>query len=489
MVKLKRLLGLKKGKVKADADLYEPPSIDGGGPSRPPSTGPLRPQHAAILDGENSHGDPAASYRRIRAAYADTIDPALSNEDGMGGGGGRLRSRSGRMRGSAGTKHKGSLVPAFERQGASAAISPDGTIGPTARQDRSDAYDNIVWGGGLSPSERTAGGGRRDGASWRPIPESPRRDNSDIERSGGSGAIDNGESAFAQPLPLHHQPSSRTESVLDEVLSQEATPNLQPSGKKSRPRPIYSATKKGSTPHSPRSPENTELILQPDAIYEEHYGDAYVDGLIKYLYPEGYQSMRPRSGPWKLSLFVFVLFMWLSVFIVGHCYDRGRREYNFYYDNVDDAYIQEMDDDAVVMETRWCGSKPLYFTWLVSVWITVLAMSYCSIIGYVKVRDVAVANGRSQLPTTASEHGRSDYYVSVENAAAGGTGEAGGDLGEGGSQAPSDGASSAYSSYQVGRGGRGTPPSIWLQSDGTPQFWGGHIYRPTQAAVTMTNRP
>jgi len=28
--------------------------------------------------------------------------------------------------------------------------------------------------------------------------------------------------------------------------------------------------------------------------------------------------------------------------------------------------------------------------------ITVLAMSYCSIIGYVKVRDIAVAAGRSQ---------------------------------------------------------------------------------------------
>jgi hypothetical protein len=26
------------------------------------------------------------------------------------------------------------------------------------------------------------------------------------------------------------------------------------------------------------------------------------------------------------------------------------------------------------------------------------------------------------------------------------------------------------------------------QADGTPQFWGGHIYRPTQAAVAVTSR-
>jgi hypothetical protein len=45
---------------------------------------------------------------------------------------------------------------------------------------------------------------------------------------------------------------------------------------------------------------------------------------------------------------------------------------------------------------------------------------------------------------------------------------------------------SAYSSYQES-GGRYVQ-SIY-QSDGTPQFWGGHIYRPTQAAVAMTNRP
>jgi hypothetical protein len=30
-------------------------------------------------------------------------------------------------------------------------------------------------------------------------------------------------------------------------------------------------------------------------------------------------------------------------------------------------------------------------------------------------------------------------------------------------------------------------PTIY-QSDGTPQFWGAHIYRPTQAAVAVTSR-
>ncbi|KAL7470449.1 hypothetical protein ACHAXS_010680, partial [Conticribra weissflogii] len=161
-----------------------------------------------------------------------------------------------------------------------------------------------------------------------------------------------------------------------------------------------SPTKNVSSNNDNNDNNNTQLpaLLQPDAIYVEHYGDAYVDELIKYLYPTGYQSMRPRSGPWKLSIFIFLLFLWLSVFIVGHCYDRGQREYNYYFGNDDDAYLEEVDDDTLVMETRWCGSKMLYFMWMLSVSITILAMSYCSIIGYVKVRDVAVANGRSLFP-------------------------------------------------------------------------------------------
>ncbi|KAL3808749.1 hypothetical protein ACHAXA_010942 [Cyclostephanos tholiformis] len=247
-------------------------------------------------------------------------------------------------------------------------------------------------------------------------------------------------------------------------------------------------------------------ILQPDAIYEERYGDAYVDGHINYLYPTGYQSMRPRSGPWRLSVFVFVVFACLDIFVVGHCYDRGVREY--YLDGViDDTYLRDVDDDDLVMETRWCGSRPLYLAWMVCVWITVLSMSYCSIIGYVKVRDFVVANGRSQPPGMipgTGMGGRSDYYLAVDSTTMGG------DNGDGatcpipqaayaalspsmsGSDAGGDGknpaSTTAYSSYQDGMIAGRYVRSIY-QSDGTPQFWGGHIYRPTQAAAAMTNRP
>ena len=62
-------------------------------------------------------------------------------------------------------------------------------------------------------------------------------------------------------------------------------------------------------------------------MHEERYGDAYFDGAVKYLYPAGYQSMRPRSGLWRLSVLVFVAFAILDLFVVGHCYDHGVREY------------------------------------------------------------------------------------------------------------------------------------------------------------------
>ena len=65
-----------------------------------------------------------------------------------------------------------------------------------------------------------------------------------------------------------------------------------------------------------------ERMLHPDATYEERYGDAYFDGAVKYLYP-----VRPRSGLWRLSVLVFVAFVILDVFVVGHCYDRGVRKY------------------------------------------------------------------------------------------------------------------------------------------------------------------
>ncbi|KAL7543349.1 hypothetical protein ACHAXR_012669 [Thalassiosira sp. AJA248-18] len=551
---MKRFLGLKKKnnkKVKNDADLsYRPPSVDGNSSDVGNNNNGPQPAHADDNNDATSdaQSDVTSGYRYALTAYADTIDPALSNDDGMGGGGGTLRSRSGRVRGSAGLKHRGSLIPVFEdgfspRRGAAgsslaggptssaggvvgASISPSSST-TTVRQDRCDTYERLMRGGvgyNNPANNINAGGGGKSEAtsSWAPIPELPRdRESDDIERGG------HGNTVTFQSSQSDSQPSLKTGALMNEVLSQEDVPAQQITriGSPSQNDNLLhahstdndainlnvtqslSATSSQSYTHqnnplhssntqtraadpltsSPKSKE--ELILQPDAIYEEHYGDAYVDQLIKYLYPAGYQSMRPRSGPWKLSIIIFLLFLWLSVFIVGHCYDRGQREYNYYFDNADDAYLQEVDDDMLVMETRWCGSKPLYFMWLVSVWITVLSMSYCSIIGYVKVRDIAVANGRSQPPRMGIS-GRSDFYVMVENATVAGMdtttslrSDAGGD-----NNSSVEAGMTNYSSYQDGSSSRRYVPSIY-QSDGTPQFWGGHIYRPTQAAVAMTNRP
>lgn len=172
----------------------------------------------------------------------------------------------------------------------------------------------------------------------------------------------------------------------------------------------------------------------PDATYEEHYGEAYTGGPIKYIYPSGYQTMRPRSCPWKLSIFVCLLFTWLSIFIVGHCSDQ--------VDQVDFTYDDAIDDDTLVIDIRWCGSRPLYLMWVASMLITGISAAYCGVIGYIKVRDFAVANSRSQPPGVLE--GKSDYYVKI--------------------------GSNIY------------------QSDGAPQFWGSHIYKPTQAAVAVTSR-
>ena len=204
----------------------------------------------------------------------------------------------------------------------------------------------------------------------------------------------------------------------------------------------------------------------PDITYEEHYGDAYVGKPIKYIYPAGYQSMRPRSRPWKLSIAVFILFTWLTVFIVGYCSDMAAKDNDYAY--LDDS----IDDDQVVIEQRWCGSRPLYGMWVMSVLITGMSCAYCSIIGYIQVRDFSIANGRSQPPEMA---GRSDYYVKV------GDGDA---AGGGGGSGRSGSGRSSYSSYQDGYGGESTI----YQADGTPQFWGSHIYKPTQAAVAVTSR-
>lgn len=198
-----------------------------------------------------------------------------------------------------------------------------------------------------------------------------------------------------------------------------------------------------------RSPFENDMA---DATYEEVYGEAYVGGTIKYVYPSGYQSMRPRSCPWKLSIVVCLLFTWLSIFIVGHCSDQ-----------IDDtAAYDTIDDDTLAIDIRWCGSRPLYLMWVASMLVTGVSAAYCSVIGYIKVRDFAVANSRSQPPGVSD--GKSDYYVRIEDGKK--------YFGSGGG---SDAGSSVYR------------PSIY-QSDGTPQFWGSHIYRPTQAAVAVTSR-
>jgi hypothetical protein len=196
--------------------------------------------------------------------------------------------------------------------------------------------------------------------------------------------------------------------------------------------------------HSVRSHFEAEM---PDASYEEYYGDAYTGQPMKYIYPSGYQSMRPRSCPWKLSIIVCILFTWLSIFIVGHCSTVTQYRNN------------EIDDDSLVMDIRWCGSRPLYLMWVCSMLITGVAAAYCSVIGYIKVRDFAVANSRSQPPGVVDS--KSDFYVQIEDGIV---------------QAPSEDTSVDYYRKTI------------YQSDGTPQFWGAHIYKPTQAAVAITSR-
>ena len=155
-----------------------------------------------------------------------------------------------------------------------------------------------------------------------------------------------------------------------------------------------------------------------------------------------------------------MLFTWLSVFIVGHCSDRVDSDVSQYNQN-------EIDDDTLVIETRWCGSRLLYMMWVISMLVTGLAAAYCSIIGYIKVRDFAVANSRSQPPGIV---GKSDFYAQVDDAAPPPIQET--------SSQGSFGSTHHKNHYHV---------PIY-QADGNPQFWGGHIYRPTQAAVAITSR-
>lgn len=212
---------------------------------------------------------------------------------------------------------------------------------------------------------------------------------------------------------------------------------------------------------------NTE---EDPVMYEEVYGEAYISGTIKYVYPVGYGSMRPRSCPWKLSIVVCLSFTWLSIFIVGHCSDRIKNN-NYYYNGGDGE--DEVDDDILELDIRWCGSRLLYCLWVVSMLITGLSAGYCGIIGYIKLRDFAVANARS-LPPKIS---KSDYYYYNNN-----------------QQQHYRNIDDSFEPNQSSTGRRGGGASSGssviniYQSDGNPLFWGSYIYRPTQAAVAVTSR-
>jgi hypothetical protein len=205
-------------------------------------------------------------------------------------------------------------------------------------------------------------------------------------------------------------------------------------------------------------------------MYEEVYGEAYISGTLKYIYPVGYGSMRPRSCPWKLSIIVCLSFTWLSIFIVGHCSDRINN-----YNINNNASQDPVDDDILELDIRWCGSRLLYCLWVMSMLITGLSAGYCGIIGYIKVRDFAVANARS-LPPKIS---KSDYYYyqqqqqhyrNIDD--------------------PEEYNHSSAGSRRRNSGNTSSGSSVIniYQSDGNPLFWGSYIYRPTQAAVAVTSR-
>jgi len=105
--------------------------------------------------------------------------------------------------------------------------------------------------------------------------------------------------------------------------------------------------------------ERQHFLYKDLIMYEERYGDSYIGESLTYMYPNGYQNMRPGSTPWKMSIGIFAFFVWLSVYIVGHCSDLAA------------AQDKAMDDDgADQIEIRWCGSQLLYTAWLASVIVT-----------------------------------------------------------------------------------------------------------------------
>ena len=237
---------------------------------------------------------------------------------------------------------------------------------------------------------------------------------------------------------------------------------------------------------------STEQMM-PDATYEEWYGDAYVGGPIRYIYPSGYQSMRPRGGPWKLSIVVCLLFTWLSVFIIGHCsalYEQNQMNNN----NYDNAYDDDNAENHVINE-KWCGSRLLYWMWVMSMLITGLASAYCGVIGYIKVRDFAVANTRSQPPGImmvgdyslstygdsrtggGNNKGNSDYYVPISDADVSSR-----------QRYNQHQQTLSTTNYRVQQTHPAQYSKTIYQADGTPQFWGNQIYRPNQAAVHTVSR-
>ncbi|GFH55475.1 hypothetical protein CTEN210_11951 [Chaetoceros tenuissimus] len=285
------------------------------------------------------------------------------------------------------------------------------------------------------------------------------------------------QSSYQQEEPVIN-PSS---STIDDYESDDASHD---------PYKIKSTSTSYSFPNYPGSPsnylhqrkaaQNTQnqdpsniIISEPemvDATYKEHYGDSYINAPVRYIYPQGYGSMRPRSRPWQISLVMVTTLAWLNVFIVGHCADRYEKQYQ-----ENQGYNVGDDDLAVQIETRWCGSRNLYFIWVLSVAVTAMSFAYCSCIGYVKARDFAVANGRSQPPGMV---GKSDYYVEL------GFGTQGYNNKKKDSDGKKDDSDDDDDMDDLMYGGKN---SIY-QADGTPKYYGNQITKPTQAAVNMTSR-
>lgn len=481
---MKKFFGIRsRSRKKEDSSLTAPPELPNPPPPPPP-----------VLRGKVPTPRPLPSSQSWQYAvkeYRNTVAPSDSNDDG--GGMGVLRGSS---TGSLGQRHHGTVYDVAGGYEAGGSGADNGRTGVVA--EGAGTYEPPTTGEGVAlplaehgPRRKTPeveGGAddAKDGSATETGPSQPTTTTAEeiaeaLEQSdadllhldnlrqpqgtagGGSGpnglattsvptlppgsVVPNGADLLDVEAPS--SPSSRDpfHGIATSATSGEANPTINY-------RQPHSSSGEGSS-HSDtyhRSPVSYREPEMPDATYEEYYGDAYVGAPIKYVYPSGYQSMRPRGGPWKLSILICVLFTWLSVFIVGHCSDRGEDMGNQYNNG------EDIDDDVVVIETRWCGSKLLYFMWVISMLITGLSMAYCGIIGYIKVRDFAVANCRSQPPGMV---GKSDYYVRIEEA---------------NKLAQSGGSSSQPYKKSI------------YQSDGTPQFWGGHIYRPTQAAVAVTSR-